>query len=198
MKDQVTSIEQSRRLLELGIPAYLPYGLIGVDEHNRITKLGCYLSIGGSCRVYLPDLFAQFCKPYLRPMSDLTKEITHRGETFVPMVELARLHNSYMSQPYEIKTTYFDGLHKKGKWGEHELRYMEHTSNMGDLSLSFGYSEDMDRFYHRDETRRMPLGVANQLQMFDKLAEWMFDYRGLIPAGLAVDVNTLPENPYEV
>lgn len=40
MKDQVTSIEQSRRLLELGVPAYLPYGLVGVDEHNRITKLG--------------------------------------------------------------------------------------------------------------------------------------------------------------
>ena len=33
---------------------------------------------------------------------------------------------------------------------------------------------------------------------FDKLSEWMFDYRGLIPVGLAVDVNTLSENPYEV
>ena len=33
--------------------------------------------------------------------------------------------------------------------------------------------------------------------VFDKFHEWMFDYRGLISAGLAIDVNTLPENPYE-
>lgn len=35
--------------------------------------------------------------------------------------------------------------------------------------------------------------------MIDKAChnEWMFDYRNLIYAGLAIDVNTLPENPYE-
>ena len=35
------------------------------------------------------------------------------------------------------------------------------------------------------------------LRYYDKLNEWMFDYRNLISAGLAIDVNTLPENPYE-
>ena len=35
------------------------------------------------------------------------------------------------------------------------------------------------------------------LRYYDKLNEWMFDYRNLIYAGLAIDVNTLPENPYE-
>ena len=38
---------------------------------------------------------------------------------------------------------------------------------------------------------------SDWLMVFDKFHEWMFDYRGLISAGLAVDVNTLPENPYE-
>lgn len=32
---------------------------------------------------------------------------------------------------------------------------------------------------------------------YDLLSEWMLDYRGLIPAELAIDVNTLPKNPYE-
>jgi len=39
---------------------------------------------------------------------------------------------------------------------------------------------------------------SDWLMVFDKFHEWMFDYRGLISAGLAIDVNTLPENPYEL
>ena len=70
-------------------------------------------------------------------MSDLTKEITHRGEKFVPLLALDKLNC------FPISDT------------DKALRY------------------------------------------YDKLNEWMFDYRGLISAGLAIDVNTLPENPYE-
>lgn len=33
--------------------------------------------------------------------------------------------------------------------------------------------------------------------IFDKLNEWMIDYRGLIDLGLAIDVTTIKENPYE-
>lgn len=76
-------------------------------------------------------------RPILRPMSDLTKEITHRGEKFVPILALDKLNC------FPISDT------------DKALRY------------------------------------------YDKLNEWMFDYRGLISAGLAIDVNTLPENPYE-
>ena len=34
---------------------------------------------------------ADIIKPILRPLSDLTKEITHKGEKFVPYIELLRL-----------------------------------------------------------------------------------------------------------
>lgn len=183
MKDQVTSIEQSRRLLELGVPAYLPYGLVGVDEHNRITKLGCYLSIGDSFRVYLPDLFAQFCKPYLRPTSDLTKEITHRGETFVPMVKLA----SILCPGFQWV------LNGKGAG----------CVNSKDSRYTFWF--DSNAFFTRifippfsKQLERVVIEPCDQIIAFDKLSEWLFDYRGLIPAGLAVDVNTLSENPYEL
>lgn len=39
--------------------------------------------------------------------------------------------------------------------------------------------------------------VCNQHQLFDYLHELKIDYRGLIDAGLAVDVNTLEINPYK-
>ena len=49
-----------------------------------------------------------------------------------------------------------------------------------------------------DKLNCFPISDADKaLRYYDKLNEWMFDYRGLISAGLAVDVNTLPENPYE-
>ena len=183
MRDHVTSIEQSLRLLELGVPSYLPYGLIGVDEHNRITKLGCYLSIGDSNRVYLPDLFALFCKPYLRPTSDLTKEITHRGETFVPMVKLASILCSGFQWVLNENGT--GCVHRKNS------RY------------TFWF--DGNAFFTRlfippfsNQLERVVIEPCDQIIAFDKLAEWMFDYRCLIPGRDAIDVNTLTENPYEV
>ena len=49
-----------------------------------------------------------------------------------------------------------------------------------------------------DKLNCFPISDTDKaLRYYDKLNEWMFDYRGLISAGLAIDVNTLPENPYE-
>ena len=75
---------------------YLPYGLkaelldykcdyigkqfdeiIGIHEWSK-NKDWCLLTAGGS----KPSL--DRIKPILRPLSDLTKEIVHNGETFVP------------------------------------------------------------------------------------------------------------------
>jgi hypothetical protein len=85
----------------------------------------------------------------LRPMSDLTEEITYRGEKFVPI----------------------DVFNDKGHFIEFDSAGLLYTT---------GGCMDSD-----------------WLMVLDKLNEWMFDYRGLISAGLAIDVNTLPENPYE-
>jgi hypothetical protein len=50
-----------------------------------------------------------------------------------------------------------------------------------------------------DKLNCFPISDTDKaLRYYDKLNEWMFDYRGLISAGLAIDVNTLPENPYEL
>lgn len=83
------------------IASYIPYGLKVQDRDLDIWLLSQLGNVdpcmdgdvglccdGGDCQQYdyLSDI-----KPILRPMSDLVKEITHRGQTFVPMVEIAKL-----------------------------------------------------------------------------------------------------------
>lgn len=137
------------KTLELkDICGYLPYGLMQ-KHYNDV----CSFTIATqSCmgKDVFHEMPIRFGKPILRPMSDLTKEITHRGEKFVPL----------------------DVLNDRGRFIEFDTAGLLYT---------VGGCMDSD-----------------WLMVFDKFHEWMFDYRGLISAGLAIDVNTLPENPYEL
>lgn len=126
----------------------LPYGLMQ-KHYNDV----CSFTIATqSCmgKDVFHEMPIRFGKPILRPMSDLTEEITHRGEKFVPL----------------------DVFNDRGHFIEFDVAGLLYT---------VGGCMDSD-----------------WLMVFDKLNEWMFDYRGLISAGLAIDVNTLPENPYEL
>lgn len=82
--------------------------------------------------------------PILHPLSDLTKEIEHKGEKFVPIERI--------------------------KESQHHL------------------------FFRTDIEKPI-----DELQFSEvmKLVEWYFDIAGLIEKGEAIDVNTLPENPYK-
>ena len=146
------------KTLELkDICGYLPYGLMQ-KHYNDV----CSFTIATqSCmgKDVFHEMPIRFGKPILRPMSDLTKEITHRGEKFVPMVELGECAN------VEVEVADFE----------------------------FKRDKVIDVLFHN-----ILSGERSSIIIFDKLNEWMFDYRGLISAGLAIDVNTLPENPYEL
>ena len=137
------------KTLELkDICGYLPYGLMQ-KHYNDV----CSFTIATqSCmgKDVFHEMPIRFGKPILRPMSDLTEEITHRGEKFVPL----------------------DVFNDRGHFIEFDVAGLLYT---------VGGCMDSD-----------------WLMVFDKLNEWMFYYRGLISAGLAIDVNTLPENPYEL
>jgi hypothetical protein len=64
--------------LELkNLASYLPYGLQIIDHLPKDTKFTMYGSNIDYC--------INYCKPILRPLSDLTKEIEVNGEKFVPM-----------------------------------------------------------------------------------------------------------------
>jgi len=61
---------------------------------------------------------------------------------------------------------------------------------MGNLEYQFSYWPNLNRFSKRDNTSQRPLGVSNQLRMFEKLFEWHFNVFD-IPSHLFVDINTL-------
>ena len=143
------------KTLELkDICGYLPYGLKYQWTNMKSVRLISMTdevdySSQHSLSTAWEWMVHRQARPILRPMSDLTKEITHRGEKFVPL----------------------DVLNNRGHFIEFDVAGLLYT---------VGGCMDSD-----------------WLMVFDKLNEWMFDYRGLISAGLAIDVNTLPENPYE-
>ena len=143
------------KTLELkDICGYLPYGLKYQWTNMKSVRLISMTdevdySSQHSLSTAWEWMVHRQARPILRPMSDLTEEITHRGKKFVPVAAL----------------------------------------------------NDIGRFIEFDATGLL-YTVAGCIDsdwpvVFDKFHEWMFDYRGLISAGLAIDVNTLPENPYE-
>lgn len=174
------------KTLELkDICGYLPYGLKYTNEHldnaeiiYEINPCDPNLAFINCGKFTIRQLV-----PILRPMSDLTKEITHREEKFVPLVELAKIalrdaiaKRYYNDVDFVIKNDYVE-IH-----GHYKFRY----THRGSFEMCRTIS-DFDE-----------LTCLHQCEIFDKLDAWMFDYRGLISAGLAIDVNTLPENPYEL
>lgn len=138
----------------------LPYGLkcIGISELHIYNILSVHFGTMNLVRVK-PDggvdfpLHIEHIKPILHPLSDLTKEIEHNGEKFVPIEKLYHL---------DIMRC--------------------------DISLFENINIDVvaDHIF------------SNQFLKFTlKLIEWHFDIAGLIEKGEAIDVNTLPENPYK-
>ena len=78
----------------------LPYGLKGVSNVNSICTLN---SIDITDNEYgvrfgyeILTFTRTFFTPILRPLSDLTKEIEHKGETFIPVEKLG--WGSYFSK----------------------------------------------------------------------------------------------------
>lgn len=115
-------------------------------------------------------------KLILRPLSDLTKEIEHNGEKFIPALELIKLEEKYNNWkdiaptiPYDIKIINkpFGKVLKVSKV-EHWVIY---------LSLN--------------EMERAKYYIVSQL------IKWKFDIANLIPKGEAIDVNILEINPYK-
>lgn len=125
---------------------YLPYGV----KCSHARKKGNIKSID----ILTIDTWfitkRDYFKPILRPLSDLTKEIEHNGEKFVPVNKILEIFGKslkHLSTEYQVKA-----LHS------FELEVI---------------------------TKELPY------RYIQKLIEWHFDIYGLIPAGLAIDINTI-------
>ncbi len=68
----------------------------GVVFNKHYTSIRVGRSFGYSKQVFCSNI-----KPILRPLSDLTKEITHNGQTFVPSAKMIT-HGFHHSFWYEI------------------------------------------------------------------------------------------------
>lgn len=120
-------------------------------------------------------------KPILRPLSDLTKPITHNGETFVPIVELAKIAYSKLKWDvsFEDGSCYlFSGTGRR----LYQFMYFDKEES---FSLVSGSPANEHKY------------VPYQLQLFLNLIEFHFDIANLIEKGEAIDVNSLNENPYK-
>lgn len=164
--------------LELTLPdivGYLPYGLYCWYGEN--IKAALMVGITD----YQIPIFEVGRKPILRPISDLRVEITEQGynegKPFVPIVTMA-------------KVAYND----VGDWG-HPI-YSGEVYQCSCNGIFYGFEPTDGSFIVCDQTG-FPVFSPKQRDLFDLLHRLHFDYRGLIPAGLAVSVHDLKQNPYE-
>ena len=167
----------TRELTLTDIAGYLAYPLLGQHPTGAI----CWIDVEFMSRL---GLSLAGYKPVLRPMSDLYVEITDKyyndGKLFVPIVELANLLGESKIYQWE--------LHSDGRcaFSPEAMDYFRWLEEEKSFVHSLSYCEFSTGYV-----------IFNQHEMYDLLHRLHFDYRGLIPAGLAVSVHDLKQNPYE-
>jgi hypothetical protein len=163
--------------------AYLPYDIQVEDTLN-----GGSFSLTQTWSIPLPEEYQDLygknrleqmltdssLKMILRPLSDLTKEITvNGGEPIVPMIELAKIA--------------IPGV-RKHAWKNDCLRSLYPNGVCApDTEVVFNFDEGVFSYTYKKELRK----VNNQLHLFQKLHELHFDLYGLIEDGLAIDINEI-------
>jgi hypothetical protein len=167
------------------IAPYLPYGLkVQAQDTEEIMLLFglsgkdtaecCHLMDIDMVRL-LPinteqtEFIQEYVKPVLRPLSDLTKEIEHNGQRFIPIVDLLKIK------------------HKGWVIEKLNTRYEEI-----DFEINYNYAKAHFRFM---ATLSIDVWLKNlgmqDYWIVEKLTEWHFDVFGLIEKSLAIDINSI-------
>ena len=108
--------------------------------------------------------------PILRPLSDLIKPITHNGETFVPLVELAKIADMNVTDDFKC-VEHHNAWGARFKDEDDEGVFYEilsYSSNTNSFSTQTIQCEDII-------SERVLEMTFNQLQLFQKLIEWHFN-----------------------
>ncbi len=160
--------------------AYLPYGL------KFATKRG-YDTLSTLSEDMINCDFEEYyslneVKPILRDLSDLTKEIEHDGEKFVPIERLLDIESG-------INWSSSDYLLAESGVGEYWVKLKGKKK-----SFVFGFNCYKKYFYMHSQFGDNKY-VKNQLQLFNRLFEWKFNVFQL-PDELIVKV-TEDFNPYK-
>jgi hypothetical protein len=115
---------------------------------------------GGSTGKSLND-----CRLLLLNLSDLTKEIEHNGEKFVPILEILKVNGKWNRN---IDRCLFDGAFIK--------------------EIGYHYGQPNNESFQISETIKYPI---SNVRTHEWLLKNHFDVFGLIEAGLAIDLNTI-------
>jgi len=149
------------------LAAYLPYKL-KMQSRNGTDFIMGGLKVQQTFEGGVWDEDGYFygrCKPYLRPLSQLTETITHNEETFVPIQRLNDMRG--VALPHDQYDELYSEENCFGcKWAG---------------VYSFWFDKETLSFY--DNTN---CGVSPQLEMFQKLHEWHFDLYSLLSSNLAL------------
>lgn len=142
------------------IAPYLLYGLKVNYKGNILVMEGIYTH-KDIFTYENADIPLSEIKPILRPRSDLTKEIEINGERFVPIERL-----------FEIQ---YSSLSSKGRafYYEQGKDWVLCSGNWTAVSFKINLSNIEHNYYW----------------VIQNLLEWHFDVFGLIPQGLAIDIN---------
>lgn len=139
-------------------------------------------------------------KPILRPLSDLTKEITVNGQTFIPMEELAKLEKGYTDDGVFYPDDELEGLLsiKRKASGATDAYIADWSTGLGSQReiLNYNASNGFNAFYYFnvDMSDIVLRTLGNQALLFEKLDEWHIDWKyDLIGKGLAISIHDIKQ-----
>ena len=167
------------------LAVYLPYDLpisyeykVDKNKYTGLLVLKGLEKLGKEHNLLLfsgTTLHIKFCKPILRNLSDLTKEIEVNGVKFVPLVELLKTAGYESYKHSDISGSPISGYYK--------LKGSHFT-----LEFEFEFDSLHKMFLMKHNN---VFSTVKQLNCFQKLYSWLFDLDNLIGNNLAIDINTL-------
>lgn len=171
---------------------YLPYGLkvtFRGEEEIKFDLVGIVLSTDPlqviSDDGYFGHAPVEKCLPILRPLSQLTQEIEHNGERFVPFERIA-----------SIESPNITGANKKIHSITRFNRGVSFSSRQKGVSYKYeGVTVEITHFNGAVFHKRVIDGndswvfsyFHNYPDIIRGLHEWHFDVFGLIDSGLAIE-----------
>jgi hypothetical protein len=196
---------KQKELEQKDIVGYFPYDLKAYsDETNykiwKVVKMhlngGIILISNDKNSIGYQNIDIKELTPILYPLSSLYEKRMHNGEEIIPILELAKIASddvgikglqwSMYGSRAIASENYYDP--SKTSW-KHEFLLVGGIFCYEMFELSDKCLPPEQLKYNQK--------FPNQYKIYDFLNELKIDYRGLIDAGLAIDVNTLDINPYE-
>lgn len=166
--------------MELGLKHLAPYLPHGLDtEYNLISVDPNYPNEFRTKKLNENTISfcLKYCKPILRPLSDLTKEIKHKGNVFIPLEKISEDFTSEIDF-IDVDRALWQVMNP---YGTIDYSLWFETINIGDESIIIE---------HLNCNGKDNQNIITYRRYF-QLCKWHFDVFGLIEKGLAIDINDI-------